>query len=267
MEKQTYSKQTCLNAQQFQLRRSERGFAKFSAFKLYRFHSMGRVSRFPPTGQITDSPPRGYFLLDPAPTAPYSVFSFPDQPHLLVIHRVRHLIHLFFWSTSFTPWSSPFSLDQDSSDYFLSDPAQSITDPSLLFLTQSFSFFSNPLLPWSNHFSDTAPTFADPAPYVDLVPCLTDPAFSSSWFNPHSSWSCLFSPDPSLNSPDTAHSLSGLTHLPMIQHTLSGHNFSSDSITSPPDPAFFFNLIKLIRVTDFTQTLIYLIYTTDPASP
>ena len=60
--KQT-SKRTCLNARQFHLGRSEQGFGKYSAFKLYRFHFICQVSCFPPNGEITDSPQRGYFYL------------------------------------------------------------------------------------------------------------------------------------------------------------------------------------------------------------
>ena len=38
-------KKTCLKARQFRSRRSEQGFAKSSAFKVYRFHFMDQVSR------------------------------------------------------------------------------------------------------------------------------------------------------------------------------------------------------------------------------
>ena len=37
----------CLKSRRFQLRRSEQGFAKSSAFKLYRFHFISQVTGFP----------------------------------------------------------------------------------------------------------------------------------------------------------------------------------------------------------------------------
>ena len=55
--------QTNSNAWQFQLRRSEQGLPKFSAFKLYRFHFTFKFPIFPPTVEINDSPPRGYFFI------------------------------------------------------------------------------------------------------------------------------------------------------------------------------------------------------------
>ena len=77
-----------LNARQFQFRRSEQGFTKSSAFKLYRFHFICEVSCFPPTGEITDSPQRSY------------VFDFRsrDAENYVKLQNLKALYSLYLWA-------------------------------------------------------------------------------------------------------------------------------------------------------------------------